>query len=52
MRQINDAGLNIIKSSEGCKLVAYLDTGRVPTIRLWAYERRSIGAGHQPKTGR
>lgn len=28
----NKAGLEILKASEGCKLEAYLDTGRVPTI--------------------
>lgn len=32
VRQINDAGLDLIKSSEGCRLKAYLDGGGVPTI--------------------
>ena len=32
IREINDAGYNLIKSSEGCKLEAYLDGGGVPTI--------------------
>jgi len=30
--KINKAGLDILKTFEGCKLDAYLDTGRVPTI--------------------
>ena len=28
----NEAGLNIIKSSEGCRLTAYADAGGIPTI--------------------
>jgi GH24 family phage-related lysozyme (muramidase) len=31
-RHVNEAGLDLIKSSEGCKLEAYLDGGGVPTI--------------------
>lgn len=32
MREINKAGIDLIKSFEGCKLNAYLDSVKVPTI--------------------
>lgn len=32
MRRINKAGLDLLKSFEGCKLNAYLDVGGIPTI--------------------
>ena len=34
MRQINQAGLNLIESFEGCKLKPYLDSVKIPTIGI------------------
>ena len=34
MRSINQAGLNLIESFEGCKLQPYLDVAGVPTIGI------------------
>lgn len=34
MRSINQAGLNLIESFEGCKLMPYLDSVNIPTIGI------------------
>jgi lysozyme len=38
MRKINTSGINLIRSFEGCRLDAYLDTGNVPTVG-WGHTR-------------